>query len=90
MITLTNPINILSVLGGTATVGYETLVLTSLNVNVVDDSATGVLELPELGFFKKIGLAGPQRDSISTVLQALRTDTESGLVALGLVDGVQS
>lgn len=45
MITLTNPFKILDVLGGLATVDYETVVIVSLNVDTERDSATGRLEL---------------------------------------------
>ncbi len=45
MITLTNPFQILDVLGGIATVDYETVVITSLNVNTESDGADGGLEL---------------------------------------------
>lgn len=45
MITLTSPIAILDVLGGTGMVGYESAVLTALNINTENDSANGSLEL---------------------------------------------
>jgi len=118
MITLTNSIDLLAVLGGTATVGYESVVLLSLNVNTAIDSANGlvelrssttnrppiqgnlqirtnadpsiVLEFPELGFFKKLGLSAAQASTVSNIFQTLKSDVESGLVSLGLVDGVQS
>jgi len=45
MITLTNPLEILGVIGGTAKVGYESMVITLLSVNTVQDSATGQVEL---------------------------------------------
>ena len=45
MINLTNPLEILGVIGGTAKVGYQSMVITSLSVDTVQDSATGQVEL---------------------------------------------
>jgi hypothetical protein len=117
MITLTNPFKILDVLGGITMVDYETVVVTSLNVNTVSDGATGscelrssannrptlrgnlriltnvdpsiIVEFPDLGFFKKVVLSSGQASTVSNVFKTLKADVESGLVTLGLVDGVQ-
>ena len=45
MITLTNPIDILAVLGGAAKVNYESVELISLSIDHADVSVGGVLEL---------------------------------------------
>ena len=119
MITLTSPAQINSVLGGSAPVGYDRLVLnpytmdpsalsvrgtllltSSANPSMqairgtlkIDGSGTAALEIevPQLDFYRRIALSGPQVTSVTTIIRNAQNALESGLISLGVIAGTQS
>lgn len=118
MITLTTPPSINSVLGGSAPVAYQKLVvgpftfdpvafaingvmrLTSTTVpamapitgSLIVNISTGVLEVsvPQLDFYRRVQLTGPQITSVQTIVTNAQNALESGLVTLAVISGTQS
>jgi hypothetical protein len=48
------------------------------------------LQVPQIGFFKRITLTGPQQNAVVTQIRDAQNAIEAGLVSLGIVAGAQS
>ena len=55
-------------------------------------TATARLEIavPQLDFYRRVALTGPQNNAVQTIVRDAQNALESGLVSLGVIAGVQS
>ncbi len=118
MITLTTPPSINSILGGSAPVAYNKLVLGpftmdgvtqtirgtlrltstgsptmqaimgTLTINVA--SATCIVEVPQLDFYRQITTSGAQNTAVLGQIETAQAALENGLISLGLIAGTRS
>jgi hypothetical protein len=60
----------------------------SVNIN----TSTGILkiEVPQLDFYRRVQLSGPQITAINTVISGMQNDVENGILSVGVIAGVQS
>jgi hypothetical protein len=117
MITLNTPPQINSVLGGSAPVGYDKLVISQFTFISATQEVAGNLTLtstaqpemsaiagtlriivatarlevsvPQLDFFRRVALTGPQNTAVQNIVRDAQNALESGLISLGVISGTQ-
>jgi hypothetical protein len=60
--------------------------------SLIVNTATAVLtiEVRQLDFYRQIALTGPQNASVQALIRDAQDALENGLIAVGVVDGVQA
>lgn len=118
MITLTTPPQINSILGGSAPVAYNKLVLGPFTMDGVTQTITGtlrltstgsptmqpiigtlrisvpsatvVVEVAQLDFYRQITTTSPQNTSVLNIIEAAQAGLENGLISLGVIAGTRT
>ena len=49
-----------------------------------------IIEVPQLDFYRRLDLTGPQRTAILNQIEAAQAQLENGLVLLGVIAGIRS
>lgn len=62
-------------------------ILGTLNIDTV--SARLRIAVPQLDFYRRVALSGPQNDAVMTIVRDAQDALEGGLISLGVVDGTQ-
>ncbi len=60
----------------------------SMDINLV--TAQLEITVPQLDFYRKVTLTGPQQTAVAAVINDAQDALEGGLVTLGVVDGAQA
>lgn len=59
---------------------------------LIIETASARLEIAvqQLDFYRRVALTGPQNDAVMTIIRDAQDALESGLVSLGVIDGIQA
>jgi len=66
--------------------------MTAVSGSLVINTATARLDIsvPQLDFYRRVALTGPQNSSAQQIVRDAQNALESGLISLGVLSGTQS
>ena len=60
------------------------------SLSILTASARLEIAVPQLDFYRRVALTGPQNTAVMTIIRDAQDALESGLVTLGVIDGIQA